>query len=90
MVQLLDYEVLKETATGVWVSYGCSKRFVKKEAKKRFACPTTVEAFESFTERKKRQIKILEERLFAAKDALRAGEKYLEVLKSNSTNKNTT
>jgi hypothetical protein len=69
-----SFPVIKETPTGVWVSVFGQRRFVKTDAKKRFACPTESEALESFHARKRRQIKILRAQLAAAEAALQLKE----------------
>ena len=67
-----EFLVIKETPTGVWIYIdgGMNKRFVKNNARKRFACSTEKEALESFYARKKRQIKILKRQLQEAETAL--------------------
>jgi hypothetical protein len=74
-VELRKYRLLKETPKGYWITYysiGFSgdKRWVSKNGKNRFAYPTKEEAIFNFKMRKKRQISILENRLFDAKIAL--------------------
>lgn len=70
--------VERETACGVWLGalppYG---RFVLRAARKRYACPTEVEAFESFVARKEKQIRILERQLEHARLALKEGQRLL-------------
>jgi hypothetical protein len=59
VVELREYEVLRHTPKGVWLTLGFGdKRFVLRGARKRFACPTKLEARESFIARKTRQMKI--------------------------------
>jgi hypothetical protein len=70
IVQRSTYKVLKVTPTGVWLSYGCGKRFCKAGAKRKFACATEAEAIESFKARKRRQIFILRSQLFRAEQSL--------------------
>lgn len=64
------YEILKHTPKGEWIVLYWDgyifdgtivpvKRFVLRNAHKRFACPTKEEALDSFISRKKRQIRIL-------------------------------
>lgn len=48
-------EVLKETPKGVWLDDWGNRRFVLRDARKRYACPTRQEALESFIARKRRQ-----------------------------------
>ena len=61
-VSVRTYPVVRETPRGVWLEsagdYG-QDRFVLRDARKRFACPTLNEALESFRARKERQLKIL-------------------------------
>lgn len=66
-----EYPVISETACGVWLDVLGRKRFVRTDARKRFACPTEDEAMESFRARKRRQIRILRHQLAAAEAALR-------------------
>lgn len=51
--------VIKHTPKGVWLDIGYDRRFVLKDAHKRYACPTFEEAKASFKARKKRQLRIL-------------------------------
>lgn len=63
-VYCYEYEVIKQTPKGVWIeTLVGNKRFVKTEARKRFACPTKEEALESFKARKTRQARILKAQL---------------------------
>ena len=48
-------KVLKETPKGVWLNDSGNRRFVLRDARKRFACPTRQEALESFIARKRLQ-----------------------------------
>jgi len=61
------YLVLKHTPKGVWIEYSgrwhTDKRFILREANKRFACPTPKEALESFLARKIREKRIYLARL---------------------------
>jgi hypothetical protein len=57
-VELREYQVVKRTPKGVWLSLYGDRRFVLNSATRRFACPTKAEAQESFLARKKRQISI--------------------------------
>lgn len=66
-VMLYTFRVVKETSKGVRLDTG---RFVLKEARKRYACPSEAEARESFIARKTRQIKILRKQLESAEQAL--------------------
>lgn len=74
-LRLEMYEVVKHTPKGVWIYLGWEgKRFVLRDARKRFACPTKEEALESFMARKRRQIRILTAQRKNAKEALRLAE----------------
>lgn len=71
-LQLHEYEVIKQTPTGVRLNdYGRSEhgRLVSRNWNKQWACPTVEEARQSFMARKKRQIRILEARLKTAREA---------------------
>lgn len=57
------FEVLKETPKGVWIKDWDRKRFVLRGARKRYACPTREEAYQSFYARKARQVRILKARI---------------------------
>ena len=71
MLSKHEYPVVSVTPTGAWIDVFGRKRFVKLNARKRYACPTEVEALESFRARKRRQIRILKHNLAAAEAALR-------------------
>jgi hypothetical protein len=60
-VQVREYPVLRHTERGVWLEgYGeTGRRFVLRDARKRFACPTREEAWESFRARKQKQLRLL-------------------------------
>lgn len=74
-VVMRQYKVIKLTPKGVWLCevigdfMSPDQRFVRRTARKRFACPTIEEATESFIARKQRQAKILTSQ---ARRALRA------------------
>lgn len=62
-IRLHEYKVAKITPKGVQLDLGWGdKRFVLRDARKRFACPTLEEAKVSFLARKKRQLGIYEAR----------------------------
>jgi len=67
---LKTYPVLKVTPKGVQLSVYGKRRFVRNDARKRFACPTKEEAIESFKARKAAQKRIYTARIKAADDAL--------------------
>lgn len=66
--------VIRETECGVWLDLGGSvaRRFVLKDARKRWACPTREEAEISFIARKKRQLRILRAHVLRVERALNA------------------
>ena len=66
-VSIMRFEVISHTAKGVWLDYFGKKKFVLADARKKFACPTEIEAWESLIHRKQRQIKILGNQLEDAK-----------------------
>ena len=76
-LRLMEYKVLKHTPKGVWIdpyyvrgwAVSGERRFVRRNATKRFACPTIEEARESFLARKNRQIRILSAQLKSARRA---------------------
>lgn len=71
VVELRTYRVLSHTPKGVWIKLYCGdKRFVLKDARKKFACPTLELAKESFIARKKRQAQIHTARANQAKRAI--------------------
>jgi hypothetical protein len=69
-VYVHEHDVIKHTPKGVWLNAYGEKKFVRRDARKRFACPTKEEALESFVARKKRQIGILSAQLRNAEDAI--------------------
>lgn len=74
---LVEYPVLRVTRCGVRLKDG---RFILKQARKRFACPTKEEAMESYKRRKAVQISILQAQLRSAERdlALAGGEARVE------------
>lgn len=70
-VNLRDFKVLKETPKGVQLqSWIQDRRFVLRDCRKRYACPTIAEALESFLARKRKQISILTRRADNARYAM--------------------
>lgn len=67
----LEYFILSKTPTGFWIEYHGRKKFVKSDAKKKFACEKEEDALESYYARKRRQISILKHQLRQAEAALR-------------------
>lgn len=68
-------EVTKTTPKGVWLG----DRFVLRDVRKRFACPTLHEALESFVARKDRQIRILSNQLSSAQAMRLEAATYLKL-----------
>ena len=88
-VELREYKIIKFTPQGFWIYldswldryfithplFDRDKRFVLRDARKKFACLTKADALESFKARKRRQIQILEGQLEKAKRALKLAER---------------
>jgi hypothetical protein len=55
----IEVPVVKVTPKGFWLDYYGSRKFVRAEARKRWAYPTKQEALESFIARREKQLKIL-------------------------------
>ncbi len=68
-INLRTFTVVKTTPKGVWLNT-YPPRFVLRSSFKRFACPTLVEAKESFIARKNKQIVIHKHAVYRAKKAL--------------------
>ena len=73
-LDLHEYVILKTTKHGAWIDVWGVKKFVKLDARKRYACPTKEEALASFRARKQRQIKLLRAQLTKAETALNLSE----------------
>ena len=76
MVALREYELIKETPMGYWISFSQSsasywKKWVLKRSQRRFAYPTKDEAMVNFTKRTEMRIKYLKRDLRACERALR-------------------
>lgn len=83
-VLLEKFNVLKHTPKGVRLSNG---RFVLRDAMKRYACPTIVEAYESFFARKSKHRRILLKNLDDIDFYVREAQRQLHLLeKLNATN----
>lgn len=67
-----EYHVLKHTPCGVWLDDYGRKRFVLRDARKRWACPTREEARESMEARMRRRETILTAQLASVKKGLAA------------------
>ena len=83
---LTEFPVQRETPKGYWIddkSYEPRKtpngwRFVLKNGRKKFACSTKTEAYESLLARKQAQIKILSTNLKCAEQAKARAEHWME------------
>lgn len=74
-LELRDYEVIKETSKGYWISHFpykdlsnwkyLWKKWVSKTSKKKYAYPTKEEALINYIKRTERRIKILDWQLRA-------------------------
>jgi hypothetical protein len=71
-VHVLEFPVLRETEKGVWLDAHGGRRFVLRDARKRFACPTPAEAWESWRARKRKQLRILESQVSHVCEVLEA------------------
>lgn len=60
---LCEFAVVSTTPKGVWLDDFGRSRFVLQGARKRFACPTIPEAYESFRARKQAQLRILQRQI---------------------------
>lgn len=69
--ELRKFDVIKRTQHGIWIQdLSGNKRFVKLDARKKFACLTISNAKESFIKRKELQIRILEAKLKNTRESL--------------------
>ncbi len=79
VVHVRKLKVLRLTPKGAWLiglNYGENKpRFVLREGKKRFACPTLEEATASYIKRKARHARILSAQLRTVEAALAMAQK---------------
>lgn len=67
---IVAFPVVRTTPCGTFIDVYGYPKFVRRDARKHFACPTKEDALVSFIARKHRQIKILEAQLNAAKHSL--------------------
>jgi hypothetical protein len=65
-LHLRAYRIDKHTPCGVWAA----GRWISRDARKRFACPTRMEALESYIARKTGQARILRAKLNKAESLL--------------------
>ena len=73
------YQVIKHTPKGVWLNdhYNLCRKFVLKNARKRFACPTEREALISYIARQKLRVLILENQVKDSQAGLRVADRML-------------
>jgi len=76
-IYLQTYSIIKWTPQGAWINMCGDRKFVLLTAKKRFACPTQIEALESFIKRKKVQISYLNKKMHNITTALNKAEALL-------------
>jgi len=70
-INLLEFEVVKETLKGIWIEDILKRRrFINLNLRKKYACLSKEDATVSFISRKKAQIKILKNQLRNAESAL--------------------
>lgn len=70
------FSVVRHTPKGAWiVDITGRRRWVKRDARKRYACPTMEEAMESFQARKRRQVSILCAQIVRVEAALAAARR---------------
>jgi hypothetical protein len=74
-----EYRVIKHTPKGVWLQepYCSGRKFVLKDARKRFACPTKREALLSYIARQKRRLLILKGQTEDSEMGLRVADRML-------------
>mgnify|MGYP006943670495 CR=1 FL=1 len=73
------YPVIKVTPKGVWLNVYGDRRFVRTEARKRYACPTEQEAYLSFVARAERRCRILEEQAATTRHGIRLAKRAMGV-----------
>jgi hypothetical protein len=80
------FPVLTHTPKGVWLGLlGGGRRWVRNDARRRFACPTIELARESFIARKKRQAGIYDARASYAREAIAKIERHPALIPVNAS-----
>jgi hypothetical protein len=75
-IELIEYEIEKETPKGYWVMHQYQKKFaLKSSGRKRFAYDTKEKALNNFIIRTEKSVKICEEKLSTARGFLNACQK---------------
>ncbi len=81
-IYIARFTIIKETPCGYWIEVYMTKKFVRKDGKKRYAYTTIDGAVAGFYKRKERQIEILQTQLNNARTALVIPRKqYIETWK---------
>lgn len=83
-VNLYEHYVTKVTPKGVWLDRHI---WVRSDARKRYACPTLKEAYESFMARKRRQRSIIEYQLRRIEKVVRLAAIYADGTKPEKDQK---
>ena len=87
VLQLREYDLLKETPKGYWIGYGIFdkfswKKWIPKESRKRFAYPTKEEAIMNYIIRTKKRTGILQYQIDSCKISLNLAEEVKKELDS--------
>lgn len=88
-LRLTTFRVVRLTPTGAWLTPHpiVSPRFARRDARKRYACPTKQEALESFFARKRRQKSIYEARIRQVEEAMVLAAREQKKLDENNPQK---
>lgn len=73
-LELLEFELLRETPMGFWIcnpGFFFYKKWVSKTARKRYAYPTKAEAMKNFIKRTEKRVKILLNQVYACEEGLK-------------------
>ena len=90
-LQLIKFNLWKETPRGYWIGYGNQDSFrgkgiwVSKTSRKRFAYPSQIEALTGFIKRNERRVKILSHQLGTCKASINIAKDLYEKLSINTT-----
>lgn len=85
-----EFDVLKETKCGVWISclgfartYSQSRKFINLKSNKKWACTTKEEALRQFLYRKERQLVILNSTVEFTKEAITLANELLKGIEND-------
>ena len=78
VLEMYWFAVMRRTPKGCWILADQGDRFVRLDARKRFATPTIKEAVESFIARQRRRERIYTHRLQQTKDNLYNATQYIK------------